>query len=50
MAIAVWRFFQTREQIEHSRFNHAAFPELMVVSVTVFAGAAMIACLAVTNR
>lgn len=50
VGISTYRFFQAREQIEHGRFEPEAFPEITVVVVTLVAGAALIAYLALSGR
>ncbi len=50
VGISTYRFFQAREQIEQGRFEPEAFPEITVVVVTLVAGAALIAYLAVSGR
>ncbi len=50
VAISTLRFFQARRQIESGRFEAEAFPEITVVVVTLIAGAALIAYLAVSGR
>ena len=50
VGISTYRFFQAREQIERGRFEAEAFPEITVVVVTLVAGAALIAYLALSGR
>ncbi len=50
VAISTIRFFQARKQIEHGRFEPEVFPEVTVVVITLVAGAALIAYLAVSGR
>lgn len=48
VAISTIRFFQARDQIEKGRFVPEVFPEVAIVVVTVVAGAALIAYLALS--
>jgi len=48
--VSTIRFFQARDQIEHGRFEPEVFPEITVVVLTLLAGAALIAYLALSSR
>ncbi len=48
--VSTVRFFQARRQIEQGRFVPEAYPEVVVVVVTLVAGAALIAYLAESAR
>ena len=48
--ISTVRFFQARRQIESGSFQPEAYPEIIVVVVTLLAGAALIGYLALTSR
>lgn len=50
VAVSTFRFFQARRQIERGQFEPEAFPEITVVAITLIAGAALIAYLAVSGR
>jgi putative membrane protein len=50
VAVSTIRFFQARDQIENGRFEPEVFPEIAVVVVTLLAGAALIAYLALSSR
>jgi len=48
--VSTFRFFRARDQIEKGRFAPEAYPEVIVVAVTLAAGAALIAYLALSSR
>jgi putative membrane protein len=50
VAISTVRFFQARDQIEKGRFVPEVFPEIAIVVVTLVAGAALIAYLALSGN
>jgi len=49
VAVSTFRFFQARDQIEKGRFVPEIFAEVAIVAVTLVAGAALIAYLALTG-
>lgn len=50
MVISTLRFFQARRQIDEGAFVAEAYPEIVVVVVTLVAGGALVAYLAVSAR
>lgn len=50
MLISTIRFFQARRQIENGAFVPEAYPEIVVVVVTLLAGGALVAYLAASAR
>jgi putative membrane protein len=50
MVISTVRFFQARRQIERGAFVPEAYPEIVVVVVTLIAGGALVAYLAASAR
>ena len=48
--VSTLRFFRARDQIEKGHFVPEAYPEVIVVAVTLAAGAALIAYLAFSSR
>jgi putative membrane protein len=48
--VSTLRFFQARNQIEKGHFVPEAYPEVIVVAVTLAAGAALIAYLALSSQ
>ena len=50
MVISTVRFFQARRQIESGTFVPEAYPEIVVVVVTLLAGGALVAYLAASAR
>jgi putative membrane protein len=50
VAISTFRFFQARDQIDKGHFEPEAFPEIAIVVVTLVAGAALIAYLALSGN
>jgi len=49
VTISTVRFFQARDQIEKGRFEPEAFPEIVIVAVTLVAGAALVVYLALSG-
>ncbi len=50
MVVSTVRFFRVRAQIEAGRFEPEAFAEVAIIAITLVAGAALIAYLALTGR
>jgi putative membrane protein len=50
MIVSTVRFFQARRQIETGAFVPEAYPEIIVVAVTLLAGAALVVYLAASGR
>lgn len=50
MVISTFRFFQARRQIENSTFVPEAYPEIVIVVVTLLAGGALVVYLAASAR
>jgi putative membrane protein len=50
MAVSTARFFQARRQIDRGAFTPEAYPEIIVVAVTLLAGGALVVYLAASAR
>lgn len=50
MVVSTVRFFQARRQIERGAFVAEAYPEIIVVAVTLLAGGALVVYLALSAR
>ncbi len=50
MAVSTVRFFQARRQIDRGAFEPEAYPEIIVVVVTLLAGGALVVYLATSAR
>lgn len=50
MVVSTVRFFQARRQIEQGAFVPEAYPEIVVVAVTLLAGGALVVYLAASAR